>query len=80
MLHFLVREELAHRIPELLARLREPGWERTIAIGVAGATDPCGSSALTQTDSATRTSAIRTKTITMMRTVHQSQRSCIVAS
>jgi potassium/hydrogen antiporter len=33
ILHFLVREELAARIPELLARLREPGRERTIAMG-----------------------------------------------
>jgi potassium/hydrogen antiporter len=33
VLHFLVREELAHRIPDLLARLREPGWERMVAFG-----------------------------------------------
>jgi potassium/hydrogen antiporter len=36
VLHFLVREELAHRIPDLLARLREPGWERMIAFGTPG--------------------------------------------
>jgi cell volume regulation protein A len=32
VLHFLVREELAARIPELLARLRDPGWEPTVAM------------------------------------------------
>jgi cell volume regulation protein A len=32
VLHFLVREEVAQRIPELLARLAQPGRERTIAM------------------------------------------------
>jgi cell volume regulation protein A len=34
VLHFLVREEVAHRIPDLLSRLREPGREPTLAMRV----------------------------------------------
>ena len=32
VLHFLVRQEVAHRIPDLLSRLREPGREPTLAM------------------------------------------------
>jgi cell volume regulation protein A len=42
VLHFLVREEVAQRIPELLARLSENGWRRTSPLRASGRRPPAG--------------------------------------
>jgi cell volume regulation protein A len=42
VLHFLVREEVAQRIPELLARLSENGWTRTSPLRASERRPPAG--------------------------------------